>query len=89
MALHFYYSKGGPFARRCLLTLAAKRLDYTAHPLDIGKQEHRTPEMLALNPRAALPLLQDGEIIVRESQAIMFYLDRVSTPETKCIGTPE
>ena len=76
MALHFYFSKGGPFAHRCLLTLAAKKLAYTAHPLDISKQEHRTPEMLALNPRGALPFLLDGATLVRESQAIMYYLDR-------------
>jgi len=89
MALHFYYSKGGPFARRCLLTLAANGLNYTAHPLDIGKQEHRTAAMLAINPRGALPLLQDGDILVRESQAVMFYLDR-AYPDPPLYGrTPQ
>jgi len=75
MAIDFYYTSGGPFAWRCLLALEAKALAYTPHLVDLSKQENRTPDFLALNPRGTLPVLREGAIVVRESQAIMFYLD--------------
>ena len=71
----FYYASGGPFAWRCLLALEAKALAYTPHLVDLSKHENRTPEFLALNARGTLPVLREGLTAVRESQAIMFYLE--------------
>ena len=80
--IDFYYTSGGPFAWRCLIALEAKQLPFTPHLLDVGKHEHKTPEMLALNPRGTLPVLKDGPVVVRESQAILTYLDRAyPTPQ--------
>jgi glutathione S-transferase len=76
MEIDFYYMSGGPFARRCLLALEVKALDYTPHLVDVSKHENRAPEFLALDARGTLPLLKEGPIVARESQAIMFYLDR-------------
>jgi glutathione S-transferase len=76
MGIDFYWTPGGPFAWRCLLTLEAKRLPYTSRTMQLSKGETRTPEFLALNPRGTLPVLKDGAVVVRESQAIMFYLER-------------
>lgn len=76
MPIEIYYTGGGPFAWRCLLALAVKRLDYTPMILDLSRGDTKTPEFLKLNPRGTLPVLRDGPIVVRESQAIMFYLDR-------------
>jgi glutathione S-transferase len=76
MTIEFYWMPGGPFALRCLMTLAAKGLPYESHQLDVAKQENRTPAFLAMSPSGTLPVLKDGATIVRESQAIMFYLDR-------------
>lgn len=58
------------------MTLAVKKLPYHSHQLDLSKQENKTPEFLAISPLGMLPVLKDGDTIVRESQAIMFYLDR-------------
>jgi len=85
MAIDFYYTSGGPFAWRCLLVLEAKALVYTPHLVDLSKHENRTPEFLALNARGTLPVLKEGPIVVRESQAIMFYLDR-GHPATPLYG---
>jgi glutathione S-transferase len=79
MTIDFYYVSGGPFAWRCLLALETKALAYTPHLVDLSKQENRTPEFLALNPRGTLPVLKEGPVVVRESQAIMFYLDCAHT----------
>jgi glutathione S-transferase len=85
MAIEFYYTGGGPFAWRCRLTLAIKKIPYRPVMLDLTKGETRTPEFLSLNPRGTLPVLKDGKIVVRESQAIMFYLDR-AFPEPPLYG---
>lgn len=76
MTIDFYWTSGGPFAMRGLLTLAVKKLSYRSHHVDVANQENKTPEFLALSPSGMLPVLKDGATVVRESQAIMFYLDR-------------
>lgn len=76
MTIEFFWTPGGPFASRCLTVLAVKKLAYQSRQLDITKQENRAPSFLAISPNGMLPVLKDGDIVVRESQAIMFYLDR-------------
>lgn len=39
-----------------------------------AKGEHKSPEFLALNPFGQVPVLVDGDVAVRDSQAILFYL---------------
>jgi len=49
-------------------------LPYQYVPLDAEKQEHRSPEMLAINPHGKVPALVDGERKLFESGAILLYL---------------
>lgn len=42
--------------------------------IDLKSGEHRRPEFLALNPNGKLPVLQDGDKILWESDAIMCHL---------------
>jgi len=49
-------------------------LPYQYVPLDAKKQEHRTPEMLAVNPHGKVPSLDDGGLKLFESGAILLYL---------------
>ncbi len=76
MTIELYWTAGGPFALRCHMTLAVKNLSYQSRKLDLSKQENRSPEFRAINPSGKLPVLRDTAAVVRESQAIMFYLDR-------------
>lgn len=39
-----------------------------------AKAEHKSAEFLALNPFGQVPLLVDGDAVIRDSQAILFYL---------------
>lgn len=86
MAIEFYYTEGGPFAWRCLLALAVKKLVYTPIVMVPANGDLKTSKFLELNWRGTLPVLRDGEIVVRESQAIMFYLDR-AYPEPPLYGS--
>jgi glutathione S-transferase len=76
LAIEFFWMPGGPFALRCLMALSVKDLPYHSRQLDVSKQENRSPEFLAISPSGTLPVLKDDATVVRESQAIMFYLDR-------------
>jgi glutathione S-transferase len=75
MAIDVYWGSGSPFAWRVLLALEHKRLPYVSHVLQFSKQEHKSPHMLALNPRGRVPVLKDGDYICFESLAILYYLD--------------
>jgi glutathione S-transferase len=76
MAIDLYWGSGSPYAWRVLLALEFKRLAYTSHVLQFSKQEHKSPQMLALNPRGRVPVLKDGDYVVFESLAVLYYLDR-------------
>jgi glutathione S-transferase len=68
-----------------LLALEYKRLAYDSHLLQFSKQEHKSPQMLRMNPRGRVPVLKDGDYVVFESLACLLYLDR-KYPEYPLFG---
>jgi glutathione S-transferase len=60
----------------CQLALEEKSVMRTDHWLDFAAGAHRTPEMLARNPRGTVPVLEHGEHVVYETQAILAYIDQ-------------
>ena len=89
MALELFWGSGSPYAWRVLLALEHKNLPYQSHLLQFSKQEHKSPQMLQMNPRGRVPVLKDGDFIVFESLACMYYLER-KFPERPLFGeTPE
>jgi glutathione S-transferase len=85
MALTLYWGSGSPFSWRVLLALEHKQLAYESQLLHFDKQEHKSPQMLKLNPRGRLPVLKDGDYVVFESVAILYYLD-LKHPEPPLFG---
>jgi glutathione S-transferase len=89
MAIEVFWGSGSPFAWRVLLALEFKRLPYVSRLLQFSKQEHKSPHMLALNPRGRVPVLRDGNYVCFESLAILYYLD-LKYPQPPIFGhTPE
>lgn len=84
-SLTFYWGSGSPWAWRAMLGLELKGLAYESKLLQFSKGEHRSPAMLALNPRGKVPVLVHGDTIVYESLAILAYLDR-AFPEPPLFG---
>ena len=54
------------------LSRAAESLLKHSHD---AAEEHKDPEYLAVNPRGQMPTLIDGDIVVCESLAALFYLE--------------
>jgi glutathione S-transferase len=89
MAIDVYWASGSPYSWRVLLALELKGLPYGSHLLQFDRQDHKAPQMLALNPRGRVPVLKDGDYVVFESLAVLFYLDR-KYPEPPLFGrSPE
>jgi glutathione S-transferase len=86
MALEFYWGSGSPYSWRVLLALELKGVPYESHVLQFSKQEHKSPQMLRMNPRGRVPVLKDGDFVVFESLACLLYLDR-KYPEAPLFGT--
>jgi len=89
MAIELYWGSGSPYSWRVLLALEYKRLPYESHVLQFSKQEHKSPQMLRMNPRGRVPVLKDDDFVVFESLACLTYLDR-KYPEPPLFGvSPE
>jgi glutathione S-transferase len=86
MAIEVFWGSGSPYAWRVLLALEHKQLPYVSHVLQFSKQEHKSPHMLALNPRGRVPVLKDGDYVCFESLAILYYLD-LKYPQRPLFGS--
>jgi glutathione S-transferase len=66
------------------LALSLLGLEWQAVAVDVfpGK-EHLSPPYLALNPSGRLPILQDGDLVLHGTEAILAYLARAYDPSEK------
>ncbi|MEX3009675.1 glutathione S-transferase family protein [Hoeflea sp. TYP-13] len=73
MKLYDYVLSGNCYKIRLLA--AFLKLDYQTEPVDFypGKQ-HKNEEFLTINPLGQLPVLRDGDLVIRDAQAILLYL---------------
>jgi glutathione S-transferase len=70
--LHAYPLSG--HAHRVELLLSLLGLPFEKVDVDLAKGEHKTPEFLALNPFGQVPVIQDGDVTLADSNAILTYL---------------
>eukprot|EP01086_Lenisia_limosa_P017953 TRINITY_DN9483_c0_g1_i1.p1 TRINITY_DN9483_c0_g1~~TRINITY_DN9483_c0_g1_i1.p1 ORF type:complete len:307 (+),score=35.67 TRINITY_DN9483_c0_g1_i1:47-967(+) len=72
-----WWGSGAMEAWRCQLCLFEKNIPYTGKMVTFSRRDHKSPSFLRLNPRGKVPVLQDRDITLFESMAIMQYLDAV------------
>ncbi len=72
-------------ALRALWLINELEIDCEIVTVDMGVNEHGSPEMLALNPAGKLPFLVDGDDVITESCAIQLYLAE-KDPEKALLG---
>lgn len=61
-------------AHRAELFLSLLGLPFEKVEVDLVKGEHKQPEFLALNPFGQVPVIEDGELTIADSNAILTYL---------------
>ena len=70
------YTHATPNGYKISIALEELGLPYAVHTVNMREGEQFTPEILAMNPNAKIPILKDGEtgMTVYESNAILLYL---------------
>ncbi|MBW4663643.1 MAG: glutathione S-transferase family protein [Chroococcus sp. CMT-3BRIN-NPC107] len=58
------------------LMLSLLRLEHELVAVNLQAGEHKSSTFLKLNPFGQVPILIDGDVIIRDSQAILVYLAR-------------
>jgi glutathione S-transferase len=74
MKLYDFELSGNAYKVRLLLSFL--KLAYERIAIDLKNAEQKSSEFLALNPLGQIPVLVDGDVRVRDSQAILVYLAR-------------
>ena len=86
------WGAGTPRTMRAQWILQELELEYERRPIGSRTGETQRPEYVRLNPREKIPLLQDGDLTVAESAAIVTYLGETyggSKGMVPPVGTPE
>ncbi len=77
------YDLNPSFNSRKVRAVAAELgLDLEIHQVDFMKGEHKQPDFLAKNPNGKMPVLEDGDFVLWESNAILSYLTDINPEAT-------
>lgn len=74
MKLYDMELSGNAYKVRLFAALVGLNLEL--QPMDLAAGEHKQSPFIDLNPWAQVPVLEDGEVRLRDSQAILVYLAR-------------
>ena len=69
-----FYFNGAPNPTKVALFLEEAGLDYEPVAIDTRKGDQFKPEFLTINPNAKVPVIDDGGVVVFDSNAILLYL---------------
>lgn len=68
-------------SHRALLFAGLAGIPHESVFVDLAAGEHKTHDFLSLNPAGQVPVLEDGAVVVSDSNAILVYLARRYAPE--------
>lgn len=68
-------------AHRVELFASLAGIDHEVIRVDLASGEQKQPDFLALNPAGQVPVIEDGEVVVTDSNAILVYLARKYAPQ--------
>ena len=78
--IHLYTSTT-PNGRKASIALEELGLSYETTWVHLDKNEQLEPEFLALNPNHKIPVLEDNDLVVWESGAILLHLGEQHDPD--------
>lgn len=85
--LYDFELSGNCYKGRLMLSILG--LEHELVPVDLRSSEQKSPAFLKLNPLGQVPVLTDGDMVIRDAQAILVYLARRYGGEDWLPGSPE
>ncbi|OIW02836.1 hypothetical protein TanjilG_29612 [Lupinus angustifolius] len=74
-------------AKRVMVCLTEKEVEFETIPIDVFKGKHKDPEYLKLQPFGVIPVIQDGDYTLYESRAIMrYYSEKYRSQGVELLG---
>ncbi|KAL8514097.1 hypothetical protein ACS0TY_013279 [Phlomoides rotata] len=74
-------------AKRVIVCLIEKGIDFDVVDVDLFKGENLTPEYLKLQPFGVVPVIEDGDYKLYESRAIIrYYAEKYRSQGTELLG---
>ncbi|XP_073951121.1 glutathione S-transferase 1-like [Choristoneura fumiferana] len=74
MVVKLYKNDVSPVARACMMACDLLNVQAEMIDVDVFKGEHLAPEFVKKNPLHAVPVLEDGDLVLHDSHAILMYL---------------
>jgi len=74
LTLYAHVNRRSPNTFKLRVALAEAGAAYDYRPVDLDAGQQKRPEFLALNPHGKIPVLVDGDFVLAESDAILWYL---------------
>ena len=74
MTIKLHDSTYSGHCHRVRLFCGLLHIDVELSPVDMKSKAHKSPGYLRLNPFGQVPVLEDGDVVVRDSNAILLYL---------------
>ena len=86
LKLYGHVNRLSPSTLKLRVALLEVNVAYEYVAVDLTKGEQHAPDFLARNPHGKIPVLEEDDFILPESDAILFYLAE-RYPEAKLIGS--
>lgn len=67
-------------AHRVVLFANLAGINHEVLNVDLANGAHKNPEFLAKNPAGQVPMIEDGDVVISDSNAILVYLARKYAP---------
>ncbi|CAH1644200.1 unnamed protein product [Spodoptera littoralis] len=74
MGVKLYTLDMSPPVRACMMACEIFNVPFEKIPVDLMAGDHLTPEYLQKNPLHTVPVMEDGDVTLHDSHAIMAYL---------------
>ncbi|MBX7057363.1 MAG: glutathione S-transferase family protein [Leptospirales bacterium] len=75
--MKLFYHPNSTYSRRVRIAALEKSIELELENVRMERLAHRRKEYLALNPMGRVPCLQDGDLALYESLAILEYLEEL------------
>lgn len=75
-SIKLYHCPGSLYSQMVKLVLAEKNIQWSSHILNLLTFENLQPSYVRLNPQGVVPTLVDGDKVICDSVAIIYYLDQ-------------